>query len=241
LGRNHWESVTEKYNAATKETRDIDSLRAKWNKLVNTPKPTGDPSCPKNVKDAKRIYQMIQATAGTQSLGVDTEQEEGADEKHESEKEDEDYEQIPTDNSLTRLFLPVEPTPGLTAPLASVPAQSQPTESLSQPAHRPQPAPAQTVPSKKRKLMQANQVESPAFGTRRRMDSSMDRIASAFEQSQANKTQDMVVQMLLQQQQMMMQFFLRSSVPPTATIAPTVASSMALSLPLPLPPLPEFE
>lgn len=39
--------------------RDIDSLRAKFDKLANTKKPTGDPSCPDNMQQAKQIAKII--------------------------------------------------------------------------------------------------------------------------------------------------------------------------------------
>ena len=48
------EHFLQRYNSSATERgkiiRDIDSLKGKFDKLANTEKPTGDPSCPEDVR-----------------------------------------------------------------------------------------------------------------------------------------------------------------------------------------------
>ncbi|CDO68933.1 hypothetical protein BN946_scf185000.g76 [Trametes cinnabarina] len=63
-GQNGWQKVVTSYNAYAstqgRPKRDVISLRGKYYKLVNAKKPTGDPDCPPEVCEAKRIERAIQ-------------------------------------------------------------------------------------------------------------------------------------------------------------------------------------
>jgi len=74
LGKNHWVDVTSRYATWAEETgrcaRDHDALMDKYRKLSYTKKPTGDPSCPSDVRRAKRIARQILSKAQAVSLGA---------------------------------------------------------------------------------------------------------------------------------------------------------------------------
>jgi flagellar biosynthesis GTPase FlhF len=55
------------------KNRDTQSLRRKFNELVNSKKPTGDPSCPPHIRRAKAIQRMIiaKSDSGGGSLNDD--------------------------------------------------------------------------------------------------------------------------------------------------------------------------
>ena len=63
LGANEWALVHRMYNEWTEKAerpvRDQMSLKSKFDKLVNTRKKTGDPSCPASVRRAKHIARDI--------------------------------------------------------------------------------------------------------------------------------------------------------------------------------------
>lgn len=75
LGANDWALVESLHNSwATEEdrpVRDADSLKSKFDKLANTKKPTGNPSCPPNVREAKRIARNIMAKTNAIVAGHD--------------------------------------------------------------------------------------------------------------------------------------------------------------------------
>lgn len=63
LGENHWEFVAAHYKewalSVGRPVRDVKSLRAKFDKLCSVNKPTGDPTCPPDVRRSKRILKVI--------------------------------------------------------------------------------------------------------------------------------------------------------------------------------------
>eukprot|EP00475_Leptophrys_vorax_P027741 TRINITY_DN395_c0_g1_i5.p1 TRINITY_DN395_c0_g1~~TRINITY_DN395_c0_g1_i5.p1 ORF type:complete len:184 (-),score=37.91 TRINITY_DN395_c0_g1_i5:1502-2053(-) len=65
--KNEWELVASKFNSANprKIHRDVDLLKQRFKKLHSTKKPTGDPSIPEEVKEAKRIARAIDDRAAT--------------------------------------------------------------------------------------------------------------------------------------------------------------------------------
>jgi len=69
LGMHGWEKVAAAYaiEAKTKgwPVRDHESLKRKFNALANTKKPTGDPTCPDSVRQAKRLQYSIETKANT--------------------------------------------------------------------------------------------------------------------------------------------------------------------------------
>jgi hypothetical protein len=61
IGPDAWERVLDNHAAMFGANgRDTQSIRRKFNKLVKTAIPTGDPNCPPNVRWAKRIYRKIE-------------------------------------------------------------------------------------------------------------------------------------------------------------------------------------
>ncbi|KAJ7224204.1 hypothetical protein GGX14DRAFT_350570, partial [Mycena pura] len=72
MGGRGWEKVTKEYNMwAVKHSRperEWKSLKNKFDSLVKTTKPTGDAECPPEVKEAKRIDQMISSKSGSHSV-----------------------------------------------------------------------------------------------------------------------------------------------------------------------------
>lgn len=73
LGSNQWAMVEKNYNEWGENNdrpyRDMDSLKGKFDKLANVKKPTGNPSCPDNVRRAKRIARDILAKCNAHSVG----------------------------------------------------------------------------------------------------------------------------------------------------------------------------
>ncbi len=85
-GPNEWNQLAAAFNFNRPPLivgRDEDSLRNKFKALKNVRKPTGDPTCPPDVKRAKRIQKLIEAKVGVAGLddGVEEEvaEEEGGD------------------------------------------------------------------------------------------------------------------------------------------------------------------
>ena len=55
IGPQEWDDVTEAHaDRFLLKNRDSQSLRRKFNELVNSKKPTGDPNCPPHIRRAKR-------------------------------------------------------------------------------------------------------------------------------------------------------------------------------------------
>ena len=73
LGSNHWAVVAKKFAlwaaANSRLERDQDSLKNKFDKLANTKKKTGDPSCPLPVCRAKFIARAIHNKCAAMTLG----------------------------------------------------------------------------------------------------------------------------------------------------------------------------
>ncbi|KAF8455444.1 hypothetical protein BDZ91DRAFT_667623, partial [Kalaharituber pfeilii] len=67
-----WERVREQYvvyaNDNGRCSRDTASLRKKWSSLINCTKPTGDPTCPDDVRRAKRLDRVIREQVEMVSL-----------------------------------------------------------------------------------------------------------------------------------------------------------------------------
>lgn len=96
-GANMWMRLAQDYAEIALERgwplRDEESLRNKFKALKNSPKPTGDPNCPWDVKAAKRLQVMIDQSRDV--VGFDEEEDDGEeDEAH--RQDDEDY--IDNDN-----------------------------------------------------------------------------------------------------------------------------------------------
>ena len=73
LGSNMWSLVEKTYNQwavnVGRPERDAESLKLKFDKLANTKKSTGDPSCPADVRRAKRVGRDLLASAQAGVLG----------------------------------------------------------------------------------------------------------------------------------------------------------------------------
>ncbi|CDF33018.1 unnamed protein product [Chondrus crispus] len=76
LGANHWAWVAQKFSrwakANERPVRDGDSLKHKFDKLANTKKKTGDPSCPPHVRRAKHIARDILNKCAATSVSGDS-------------------------------------------------------------------------------------------------------------------------------------------------------------------------
>jgi hypothetical protein len=60
IGPQEWDEVTEFHaERFLLRNRDSQSLRQKFNELVNSKKPTGDPNCPPHIRRAKLIQKRI--------------------------------------------------------------------------------------------------------------------------------------------------------------------------------------
>lgn len=73
IGNNEWCLVSSRFNSYAAEhqrpMRDTESVKGKFDRLANTKKPTGDPSCPANVRRAKHIARNILALVNAVSVG----------------------------------------------------------------------------------------------------------------------------------------------------------------------------
>ncbi|KAK9483902.1 hypothetical protein V1527DRAFT_428387, partial [Lipomyces starkeyi] len=72
-------------------SRDVGAIRRKFNSLVNFPKPTGEPTCPPDIKRAKEISRMINESVEMADLYdmdivdfTEKQDDEGADQQEES-------------------------------------------------------------------------------------------------------------------------------------------------------------
>lgn len=60
IGMNEWEAVLDRHLTRYPDLdRTKDSIKRKFASLYNSKKPTGDPTCPPQVRNAKRIYNLI--------------------------------------------------------------------------------------------------------------------------------------------------------------------------------------
>ncbi len=83
FGGNMWETVELQYNTAlpiVMAPRTAESCKTKFNKLKGVRKPTGDPTCPDEVRRAKHIQRAIENSMGVANFDSD----------HEVEEQDED-------------------------------------------------------------------------------------------------------------------------------------------------------
>ena len=74
IGPQEWDDVTEAHaDRFLLKNRDSQSLRRKFNELVNSKKPTGDPNCPPHIRRAKMIQRQIitKSDSGGGSLNDD--------------------------------------------------------------------------------------------------------------------------------------------------------------------------
>jgi hypothetical protein len=73
-GNEEWKLVTEEFNRGLdqKNKRDQEALKSKFNRIRSHPKPTGDPTCPDSVKDAKRIQKEIEERQSVADMGSET-------------------------------------------------------------------------------------------------------------------------------------------------------------------------
>lgn len=83
IGNNDWCLVAARFNEyATdneKATRDTESVKCKFDRLANTKKPTGDPSCPSPVRKAKTIARAILGKVNAISVGDESSDDGGED------------------------------------------------------------------------------------------------------------------------------------------------------------------
>lgn len=105
-GPNQWENVALNYNRQLKDPtkfdvvyrqRDVESMKVKFKNLRNMAKPTGDPTCPPDVKRAKRLWREIEEAweviGGSEEEGEDELEEEDEDEFDEEEGDNDDDEE----------------------------------------------------------------------------------------------------------------------------------------------------
>jgi len=94
LGANMWSLVEQKFNEWAKSvgrpTREEGSLKSKFDKMANTKKSTGDPSCPPEIRRAKHVARDLLAAAQAAVLGDDGGSEEPSEEEHADEDESDD-------------------------------------------------------------------------------------------------------------------------------------------------------
>lgn len=97
IGQNEWESVVVLFNRSMYNLvgtnavpRDYESLRNKFKSLRNNKKPTGDPTCPPEVRRAKRAQREMEKRMSVADLDDDAADEEDGEEEEEEEGEDED-------------------------------------------------------------------------------------------------------------------------------------------------------
>ena len=80
LGSNHWAIVATRFREWSVDNerpeRELDSLRNKFDKLANSKKKTGNPSCPEPVRRAKRIARAIQNKCAAMTLEGSSDEEE---------------------------------------------------------------------------------------------------------------------------------------------------------------------
>ncbi len=76
MGPDQWDLLAVEYNQKVHVPRDAESLRFKFKTLKNAKKPTGDPTCPEEVKRAKRIYREIERKMETVPMDDDNSEEE---------------------------------------------------------------------------------------------------------------------------------------------------------------------
>ncbi len=60
-GQLEWDDVTNKFNQVHGTDWDRDRIKTKFQNLVKIKKPTGDPTCPPEVRQAKHIRAAIEA------------------------------------------------------------------------------------------------------------------------------------------------------------------------------------
>ncbi|KAK9371499.1 uncharacterized protein V1513DRAFT_38763 [Lipomyces chichibuensis] len=96
IGPAKWDQVVDAYEDYCLEngraSRDVGAIHRKFNSLVNFPKPTGDPTCPPDIKRAKEISRMINESVEMADLCdtdivdfTEKQDDEGADEQEERE------------------------------------------------------------------------------------------------------------------------------------------------------------
>eukprot|EP01032_Pedospumella_encystans_P027774 gene27774-31374_t len=94
-GPQMWDNACINYNRELKERadeigtfpqRDLDSMKTRWKILKNAKKPTGDPTCPPDVKRAKRLWKSIEAE--WEVVGVSDEEGDVEDDEEEGEEEE---------------------------------------------------------------------------------------------------------------------------------------------------------
>lgn len=73
IGGNDWSAVAAKFreytHVAHRPQRDVESVKMKFDRLANVKKPTGDPSCPPNVRRAEHIARSILGKVNAISMG----------------------------------------------------------------------------------------------------------------------------------------------------------------------------
>ncbi|KAJ6559914.1 hypothetical protein B0H19DRAFT_1146063 [Mycena capillaripes] len=72
MGQKGWKKVAKRYNKCARKSnrpeRDAKSLETKYKLLLKTKKPTGDASCPPEIKRAHHVERLINERAGTREL-----------------------------------------------------------------------------------------------------------------------------------------------------------------------------
>lgn len=107
IGQNEWESLVVLFNRSMYNLigtnavpRDYESLRNKFKTLRNNKKPTGDPTCPPEVKRAKRAQKEMEKRMSVTDLDDDAAEEEGGEEEGGEEEEEEEEEKEEEEESV---------------------------------------------------------------------------------------------------------------------------------------------
>jgi hypothetical protein len=97
LGSQEYETLIEpEYNKAVSpdRSRSAEDLRNKFKKLRNVKKPTGDPSCPEEVKRAKRIHRKIEGRMAVADFNQSDDDDDDEEDNESGGDEEEDDDEV---------------------------------------------------------------------------------------------------------------------------------------------------
>lgn len=150
LGQSDWDALTLQYNGKVSNPRESDQLRRKFKALKNVSKPTGDPTCPIEVKRAKRIHYLIEGKQDVQEfveedVDDDSSKEDlNTEEVNEEEVDDDVDDDVELDNGsdiadLNSTTLPdsISDVESITEAAKTVPKMSIRTPKRKRPTQRP--------------------------------------------------------------------------------------------------------
>lgn len=94
MGAYPWSTVAERFNEVARDKewplRNPDGLKTLFNKLRTFKEPTGDPTCPAPVREAKRIARDIEERCVMTTLGLPVSNEDNADQGEHDENNEGD-------------------------------------------------------------------------------------------------------------------------------------------------------